>query len=199
VWANLGRLHLLWMVVSGRLLAARGAVFPGLGDCGLSARAARRAWTALGQGGWTSARLLGDWAALVRAEGRWQAHAHGGYRPVAVDVTGFWRPRLRDCPTAHYHPEADQALPVSPVGLVARVRSVATRPLENVRDCHLASGMIVARDQADPAEPARFQIASLSVSVTSTARISRRPSLWIAEVTSTPWLTTRPSSRTWRR
>lgn len=30
---NLGLLHLLWMLVSGRLLAARGAVIPGLDAC----------------------------------------------------------------------------------------------------------------------------------------------------------------------
>jgi len=30
---NLGVLHLLWMLASGRLLGARGALFPGLADC----------------------------------------------------------------------------------------------------------------------------------------------------------------------
>jgi len=129
VGTNLGLLHLLWLLASGRLLAARGAVIPGLADCGLPARAVRRAWTALGQGGWTSARLLGDWAALVRAEGRWQAHDHGGYRPVAVDMTGFWRPRLQGCPTTHYHGAAGRALPAHPLGLVARVGRVGTQRL----------------------------------------------------------------------
>jgi hypothetical protein len=37
---NLGLLHLLWMVVSGRAPAACGAVFGGLSDCGLPDRAA---------------------------------------------------------------------------------------------------------------------------------------------------------------
>jgi hypothetical protein len=101
VGTNLGLLHLLWMLVSGRLLASRGALFPGLSDCGLAAPATRRAWAALGQGGWTSTQLLARWVATVADEGRWQPHAHGGYRPVGVDVTGFWRPRLRDCPTSH--------------------------------------------------------------------------------------------------
>src|SRR4029079_16015517 len=88
IGTNLGLLHLLWMLVSGRLLAARGALYPGLADCGLAAPAARRAWAALGRRDWRSARLLGRWAAAVAGEGRWQPHAHGGYRPVAVDVTG---------------------------------------------------------------------------------------------------------------
>ncbi len=59
VGTNLGLLHLVWMLVSGRLLAARGAVMPGLSESGLADGAVRRAWAALGQGGWTSAGLLG--------------------------------------------------------------------------------------------------------------------------------------------
>src|SRR3954453_282607 len=82
IGTNLGLLHLLWMLTSGRLLASRGAVFAGLHESGLSARAPRRAWAALGRGDWTSARLLARWAATVGAEGRWQPHTHGGYRPV---------------------------------------------------------------------------------------------------------------------
>lgn len=78
VGTNLGLVHLLWMLVSGQLLATRGAVIPGLSGCGLSTRAVRRAWAALGQGAWSSAALLARWQALVVAEGRWQAHTHGG-------------------------------------------------------------------------------------------------------------------------
>src|SRR5437588_10809580 len=89
VGTNLGVLHLLWMLVSGQLLATRGAVIPGLSACGLSARAVRRAWAALGQGDWSSARLLARWREMVASEGRWQVHTHGGYHPVAVDVTAF--------------------------------------------------------------------------------------------------------------
>jgi len=96
---NRGLRHLLWLLVSGRRLAARGAVVPGLAACGLSDRAVRRAWAALGQGGWASGALLARWAAAVAAEGRWQAQAHGGSHPVAVAVTGCWRPRLRGGPT----------------------------------------------------------------------------------------------------
>ena len=70
IGTNLGLLHLLWMLVSGQLLAARGAVIPGLSACGLPDRAIRRAWAALGQGDWTSGQLLARWAATVVAEGR---------------------------------------------------------------------------------------------------------------------------------
>jgi DDE superfamily endonuclease len=129
IGTNLGLVHLLWMLVSGRLLASRGALFPGLLDCGLSARAIRRAWMALGQGDWTSAQLLRHWAAIITREGQWQPRTHGGYHPVAVDVTGFWRPRLHACPTTHYHQAAGQALPAIPVGLIARVGGVGIQRL----------------------------------------------------------------------
>jgi hypothetical protein len=78
IGTNLGLLHLLWMLVSGRLLGARGALFLGLADCGLSAPATRRPWAAPGQGDWTSGQLIGRWAGMVAREGQWQPHAHDG-------------------------------------------------------------------------------------------------------------------------
>ena len=122
-------LPVLWMLVSGQLLGARGAVIPGLSACGLSDRAVRRAWAALGQGDWACERLLARWRVLVVAEGRWQPHTHGGYRPVAVDVTACRHLRLQGCPTIHYHAEAGRALPAIPLGLIARVGSVGSQRL----------------------------------------------------------------------
>jgi len=145
VGTNLGLLHLLWMLVSGQLLGARGAVIPGLSACGLSDRAVRRAWAALGQGEWAGERLLARWRALVVAEGRWQPHTHGGYHPVAVDVTAFWRPRLQGCPTVHYHAEAGRALPAIPLGLIARVGQVGGQ--------RLALPLVMVRADADDPRP----------------------------------------------
>jgi hypothetical protein len=143
IGTNLGLVHLLWMLVSGQMLASRGAVFPGLSATGLSEPAVRRAWAALGQGDWSSAGLLQAWRRHVEAEGQWQAHEHEGYRPVAVDVTGFWRPRLQGCATSHYHGPAGKALPAIPVGIVARVGSVGTQRL----------GLPLALVRADPKDP----------------------------------------------
>jgi hypothetical protein len=125
IGTNLGLWHLFWMLLSGQLLASRGAIFPGLQATGLTAAATRRAWAALGSGSWTSRRLVKVWAAVVQAEGFWEPHGYGGYRPVAVDITAFWRPRLADCPTRHYHAEAGKALPAIVLGIIARVGSVA--------------------------------------------------------------------------
>ncbi len=137
VGTNLGLPHLLWMLVSGQLLATRGAVIPGLSARDLSERAVWRARAALGQGDWSSARLLAQWREMVAAKGHWQVHTHDGYHAVAVDVTAFWRPRLRACPTTHYRALACKAVPAIPVGLIVRVGSVGDQrlalPLGHVR------------------------------------------------------------------
>ena len=125
IGTNLGLLHLFWMVLCGKLLLSRGAIFPGLSAVGLSEGAVRRAWVALGQGSWTSDRLVKSWARVVEAEGFWQPHLHGGYHPVAVDITAFYRPRLQACPTSHYSTTAGKAVPAIPVGIIARIGSVA--------------------------------------------------------------------------
>ena len=143
IGTNLGLVHLLWMLVSGRLLETRGAVIPGLSATGLSEPAVRRAWAALGQGGWSSAGLLGRWRQHVEQAGQWRAHEYERYRPVAVDVTGFWRPRLQGCATSHYDGRAGKALPAIPVGIAARVGSVGTQRL----------GVALALVRADPTDP----------------------------------------------
>src|SRR3954469_9223363 len=78
IGTNLGLVHLLWMGVSGQLLASRGAVIPGLSATGLSEPEVRRAWAALGRGSSRSAGLLRGWREHVEQAGVWQAHAHAG-------------------------------------------------------------------------------------------------------------------------
>ena len=67
------------------------------------------------------------WARVVEAELLWQAHQHGEYHPVAVDITAFYRPRLQGCATSHYSAAADKALPAILVGIIARVGSVGAQ------------------------------------------------------------------------
>jgi hypothetical protein len=118
---NLGLVLVFWMLLTGRLLGTRGAVIPALSALGLPPAGVRRTWAALGQGAWTAEQLLSNWQAWVAREGEWQPHRVGGYVPVAGDVTGFWRPHLRGCPTQHYSAVAGKALPAIPLGIVARV------------------------------------------------------------------------------
>jgi hypothetical protein len=100
VGTNLGLFHLLWMLLSGRLLLSRGAVIPGLAALGLAEEAVRRAWAALAYGKWQAAQLLEAWTHLVREEQAFHAHQYGGYRPVACDLVGFFRPAASGLPNS---------------------------------------------------------------------------------------------------
>jgi hypothetical protein len=74
VGTNLGLFHLLWRLLSGRLLRSRGAVIPGLAALGLAAEAVRRAWAALADGKWHTAQWLEAGEPLVREDQVLHAH-----------------------------------------------------------------------------------------------------------------------------
>jgi hypothetical protein len=128
VGTNLGLFWLLWALISGRFLLSRGAVFPALADGGLPADAVRRSGAALAYGHWAIQPLVRAWQQVVQQEGCWQAHRYEGFRPVACDLVGFFRPRLSGCLGKHYQSGADKALPAIvfavavAVGAVGKVR-----------------------------------------------------------------------------
>jgi hypothetical protein len=117
IGTNLAMLHFLFMLVSGALLPARGALFPGLKALGLSDAATRRAWVAFRKGVWQMPALLGLWREYVTGLPAWHPYCYEGYRPIPADSTAFWRPTLKTCPRQHYHPAAQRALPAVIFGL----------------------------------------------------------------------------------
>ena len=133
VGTNLGLFWLLWALISGRFLLSRGAVFPALADGGLSADAVRRSGAALAYGRWAIQTLMRAWHQVVQQEGRWHAHSYEGFRPVACDLVGFFRPRLSGCLGKHYQSGADKALPAIVLAVVAAVGSVGKVRLPLVR------------------------------------------------------------------
>ena len=147
VGTHLGLFHLLWMLLSGRLLWSRGAGMPGLAALGLAEAAVRRAWAALAYGTWHAAQVLEAWEPVVQHAKVFHAHAYGGYRPVACDLVGFFRPRLRDCPTKPYSSAAGKALPAIPWGIAARVGTVGTQRL--AVPCLLVRGEAADTREAD--------------------------------------------------
>jgi hypothetical protein len=159
IGTNLALFHVLWTLVTGRLLAARGALLPALADSGLAPEAVRRAWAALASGHWQLASLVDAFQEQVRHEGVWRPCEQGGYRPVACDLVGFFRPRLRHCPTAHFSQQAGQTLPAIPFGLVVRVGVVGTQrvPLP----CH-----VVRADTQDPSDTALMERALTQAATT---------------------------------
>lgn len=145
VGTNLGLFWLLWALVSGRFLLSRGAVFPALAAGGLSADAVRRSGAALAYGHWAIQPLVRVWHQVVEQESRWHAHQYEGFRPVACDLVGFFRPRLSDCLSKHYQSGADKALPAIVLAVVAAVGSIGKMRLPLLR-------LILRADAGDRSE-----------------------------------------------
>lgn len=94
VGTNLALLHLLWSILNGSFLPSRGAIFPGLKLSGFTADESRRSWTAMRHGVWRIDDLLASWRSYVQSQDQWESHEYDGYRPIAIDITAFWRPKL---------------------------------------------------------------------------------------------------------
>src|ERR1043166_6913333 len=129
VGTNLGLFYLFLALMSGRFLLSRGAVFPALLDLGLTDAVVRRSEAALRCGQFKIAELLLCWLTFVAQEGRFVAHTYEGYRPVACDLTAFFRPHLVGCAGKHYTSQAQRALPGVVLGLVGAVGSVGSKRL----------------------------------------------------------------------
>lgn len=145
VGTNLALLHFLWMLVSGALLPQRGAIFPALQSIGLSEQATRRAWSAFRGGVWQTAVILRLWQEQIEGLPGWQVHNHEGYRAITVDVTAFWRPTLQDCPSKHYHPAANRALPAVIMGIIGEVGEIGGQRLA----CPLAFERVHPNDPSE--------------------------------------------------
>lgn len=129
VGTNLALLHFLWMLLTGALLTSRGALFPALVSIGLLPAQVRRAWAAFRHGAWDIATMLHDWNQYVLDQAQWSVHRYDGYVPKPVDITPYWRPRLKSCLTKHYHSQADKALPAVTMGLSGRVGCIGDQRL----------------------------------------------------------------------
>ena len=124
IGTNLAMMHTFWALLSGQLLNSRGALFPALKAIGLEDDEVRRAWTAVSKGVWQTNRLLEQWQKQVKRLPEWKRHEYEEYKPVTADVTAFWRPSLKNCPSKHYHPAAQRALPAVIFGVVGEVGEI---------------------------------------------------------------------------
>lgn len=124
VGTNLAMLHFMWMLVTGSLLPSRGALFPALQSTGLSQQAVRRAWAAFHSGVWQISELMVAWNQYMEEQQQWQVRSYEGYTAVSVDITPFWRPKLKGLASKYYHSIANKALPAVIIGLAARIGEV---------------------------------------------------------------------------
>jgi len=145
VGTNLALLQFLWMLVSGALLPQRGALFPALQATGLTEQETRRAWAAFRGGVWQTAVILRLWQEQIAGLPGWQVHRHEGYRAITADVTAFWRPALQGCPSKHYHPAANRALPAVIFGVIGEVGQIGGQRLA----CPLAFERVHPKDPSE--------------------------------------------------
>jgi hypothetical protein len=118
IGTNLGLANLMWAMMSGSFLSSRGAIFPALQSLGLNPAAMRRSWSALRYGSWKIDDLVETWGLFVASENEWRENRYEGRRVVSIDLTGFWRPRLKGWLGKHYHSLAGKALPAVVFGVI---------------------------------------------------------------------------------
>lgn len=130
---NLALLHLMWAILSGAFLHSRGALHSALLGAGFESDEVRRGWQALRYGVWSSEELLSRWQQWVRSETAWQANEYEGWRPLAIDITTFWRPRLQGWLGRGYHQIAQRLLPGVCFAVIVQVGQVASQRVPLLR------------------------------------------------------------------
>ena len=137
IGTNIALLHMLWSMMSGAFLQSRGAIFGALAER-LTQAEVRRSWAALRHGTWESNELLENLRVYVASENQWRERSHSGYRVISVDMTGFWRPRLKGWMGRHYHSVAQRALPAVVFGVMVvsgQVKEKRTPLLQRIVRC----------------------------------------------------------------
>lgn len=118
IGTNLSLLRLMWAMVNGSFLESRGAVHGALAASHFEDEEIRRGWSALRYGSWTIEELLTNWQLEVASTNEWQVRKYEGYRVKSLDITGFWRPKLKGKVNKLYNSSAKRALPAIIFGVL---------------------------------------------------------------------------------
>ena len=133
VGTNLALLHLMWTILNGSFLGSRGAIFPALQESGFSPEEIRRSWQAMLRRAWCIEDLLQSWRDYVQQQGEWQVHKYEGYKPLAVDLTAFWRLRLKGWMGKYFNGLANRMVKGIGFALVVEVGKLAGQRLPLLR------------------------------------------------------------------
>lgn len=133
IGTNLALLQLMWAMITGSFLSSRGAIHTALLIAGFEADEIRRSWHALRGGKWHIQELIQRFRQQVEQTGQWQSREYGGYRPVAVDTTAYWRPRLQGWPGKLFRQLAGKAVTGIGFGLIADVGQIGDHRLPLLR------------------------------------------------------------------
>jgi hypothetical protein len=119
VGMNLELFPLLSARLSGDFLLNCGAVLPALADRGLPMSTVPWVGAALAYGRWSIQMLVQTWHCGVQQDGEWHAHCYKGFRPVACDLVGFFRPLRYRYVAKYYQAAADKVLPIIVLAVIA--------------------------------------------------------------------------------
>ncbi len=133
------------MRLRGELLASRGAIFPALSSLGLEATEVRRSWAAMRYGSWKLEKLLENWRNRVKSEEVWSPVTYAGYKVKALDLTAYWRLRLKIAQSQHYDSTAGKALRAVVFGLAGEVGKVGEQRVTLLTE-------VIRADLAKPSE-----------------------------------------------
>jgi len=133
IGTNLALLQLMWAMITGAFLSSRGAIHSAMATAGFKPQEIRRSWRALRWGKWHSYELTQRFRQQVEQTGQWHSHEYDGYRPVAVDTTAIWRPRLQGWAGKLYRQLAGKAMRGIGFGLIADVGQVGGQRLPLIR------------------------------------------------------------------
>ena len=147
IGTNLALLQLLWSILSGSFLPSRGAIFPGLQLSGFNEDESRRSWAAMRHGVWRIDDLLSSWRSYVQGEGQWVSHEYEGYRPVAADITAFWRLRLKGWAGKYFNGLANRLLGGVVFAIVAEVGQIDGHRLPLLRKIIRAHPQDMSQDK----------------------------------------------------
>ena len=124
IGTNLALLHLMWAIASGAFLSNRGSVHGALATIGLDKGGIQRGWSVLRYGVWSIEELLLRWNDWVMTETEWQPRKHAQWQAVGLDITTFWRPKLKGWKERGYHQLAGRLLPGVALGVIVRVGEI---------------------------------------------------------------------------
>ena len=118
IGTNISLLRIMWAMMTGSFLKSRGSVHGALEECGFEDEEIRRGWSGLRYGSWKIEDMIEAWQAKVASDGEWEANKIEKYRVKSIDITGFWRPKLKGSVNKLYNSTAQRALPAVIFGVM---------------------------------------------------------------------------------
>jgi len=118
IGTNISLVRLMWTMVNGSFLSSRGSVHGALKVSVFSDEEIRRSWSALRKGSWEIEQLLSSWQQYVTAQCEWEETCIAGKKVRSIDLTGFWRPRLKGKVKKLYKSSSQKAMPAIIFGVI---------------------------------------------------------------------------------